>query len=126
MRAEVEKFLMDYDCPLQYTGFSILTEAILCSSKYLGEIKSNLKNIYTDVGKKYDMSRLCIERNLRTLMTAWSNKKGFHELFTETPTNAKLVISLTHLFAQNASNSRLTAPHKKFDATSSVYEVLFS
>ena len=119
MRKSIERFLIEHDCPLEYMGFSILVEAIACSAKYVGDIKSNLKSIYIEVGGKFNISRLCIERNLRTLMAAWAGTEKFCQLFEDVPTNAKLIISLTHKCFDTPKPERIKS-------RASVYDILFS
>lgn len=111
MKNYVREFLLDYDCPMEYLGFSVLCDALCVACEYLGEVKPNLKCIYLEVGRKQKMSRLSIERNLRTLIKVWSVKPKFKELFDEVPTNAKLIISLSH---------KILRPN------SSVYDILLS
>lgn len=96
MKYYVTQFLMDYDCPVEYIGFAILRDAICAACKDLLEVNNNLKCIYLEVGHKHKMTRLSLERNLRTLIKVWSAKPRFKELFDEIPTNAKLIISLAH------------------------------
>ena len=96
MRENIRNFLIHYDCPVEYNGFNVLVEAVVIATKYLGEIKGNIKGIYAELASKHKISRLCIERNLLTLRTAWSNSKKFKQLFDEIQTNAKMIIFLAH------------------------------
>jgi hypothetical protein len=89
---------MQYGCPLKYNGFAILVDLIEVASRYDGDAKNNLKSIYMEVGDKYYMSRLCVERNLRTLVDAWRVSDKFGELFAQIPTNAELVMMLVNKF----------------------------
>ena len=96
LKTFVENFLIENECPVDYVGFQILS-AVLCEAcGNLGEVKTNLKSIYIAAGQKLHMSRLSIERDLRTLIAKWSPSKKFQELFPETPTNAKLVMTLAY------------------------------
>lgn len=104
MKNYIADFLIEYDCPVEYIGFSILCDALCVACQDLLEVNNNLKCVYLEVGHKHKMTRLSIERNLRTLITVWSKKPKFKELFDEIPTNAKLVISLSHkILRPNAS-----------------------
>ncbi len=96
MKENIRDFLVHFECPVQYIGFSVLMEAINVASDYLGEIKANLKSIYIELEKRCKISRLCIERNLRTLINVWSKSEKFKELFDDIPTNAKMIITLAH------------------------------
>jgi hypothetical protein len=116
MKNTIENFLKEYKCPMQYKGFFVLTDVILSSIKYLEEIKNSLKTIYWEVGKKHNVPRLCIERNLRTLINVWSKDEKFYSLFNTIPTNAELIITLAH---------KIPVTDNKYKETG-VYEIIFN
>lgn len=96
LRHNVRELLIKYNCPMEYAGFNILVDVLCEACKNLGEVRTNLKSVYMSVGQKNKTTRLSIERNLRTLIEKWEPEKQFPNLFSETPTNAKLVITLAH------------------------------
>jgi hypothetical protein len=97
----VHNLLKDYGCPSGYSGYAQLLDLIIIASGYSRNVKRNLKTIYHDATKLHATTRLCIERNLRTLVTAWSKKSKFRELFDEPPTNAELIVLLIDLLHYN-------------------------
>lgn len=96
LKSHVQEFLIKHDCPMEYTGFNVLVDVLCEACESLSEVRTNLKSIYISVEQKYKMTRLNIERNLRTLIEKWEPEKKFKDLFKETPTNAKLIVTLAH------------------------------
>ena len=119
-KTEVERFLTEYDCPVGYSGFYVLTEAVLYAAEHLGKIKGNMKDVYIEVGNKLNMGRSNIERNMRTLLSVWSETEKFKLLFDTTPTNAKLIITFAHKFIMGRKQIA-KKPHRV-----SIYDVIFS
>ena len=81
-------FLLSYDCPSEYVGFPILVDLLKAAIENYTELALNLKSIYYRVGRQRKITRLCIERNLTTLLERWEEKEKFKALFDYRPTNA--------------------------------------
>ena len=81
-------FLLSYDCPSEYIGFPILIDLLEAAIENFAELAYNLKSIYYRVAQQRKITRLCIERNLTTLLDHWSENVKFNELFKTRPTNA--------------------------------------
>ena len=81
-------FLLSYDCPSEYIGFPILIDLLKAAIDNFAELAFNLKSIYYAVADQRKITRLCIERNLTTLLDHWSEREKFKELFEARPTNA--------------------------------------
>lgn len=94
LKANIDDYLVKYDCPISYFGYRALREVLWVACHNYGEIKTNLKSIYLDASKKLQMTRLAIERNLHTLLDIWKDSPRFKELFPTIPTNGNLVITL--------------------------------
>ena len=77
-------FLLSYDCPSEYIGFPILIDLLKAAIDNYAELAFNLKSIYYRVAKERKITRLCIERNLTTLLDHWAEAEKFKELFDKT------------------------------------------
>ena len=84
-------YLIYYECPSDYIGFSILIDLLEAAIENFAELALNLKSIYYRVARQRKITRLCIERNLTTLLDHWEEKEKFKELFNKRPTNAVLL-----------------------------------
>jgi hypothetical protein len=91
----INDFLTEYSCPLKYSGRTQLVDLVIEANKYYGKIATNMKNVYAEVEKMYNTTRLCLERNLRTLVEVWQEESKFNELFPKSPTNMELVTKIT-------------------------------
>ncbi len=91
IKTGISEFLIKYDCPSEYVGFPILCDLIISALENYTDLALNLKSIYLSVAHKYKITRLCVERNLHTLVEKWIVKPKFKELFSEVPTNAQLL-----------------------------------
>jgi hypothetical protein len=100
IKTDVISFLEKYTCPTHYNGYAELVELLLAASEYLEDTSKNLKIIYYDTAKKYDTTRLCLERNLCTLIVAWSKRSAFKKLFDKMPTNSALITCLVRIMCR--------------------------
>ena len=91
IKTGIVEFLMSYDCPSEYVGFPILCDLVSAALDNYIDLALNLKSIYLKVASKRKITRLCVERNLHTLVEKWSPQPKFKELFSEDPTNAQLL-----------------------------------
>ena len=81
-------YLISFDCPSEYVGFPILLDLLKTALENFTEMAANLKSIYYRVATRRKITRLCIERNLTTLLDRWSEKEKFKLIFDKRPTNA--------------------------------------
>ena len=95
VKTGISDYLISYDCPFEYLGFQILCDLVYTALLNYTEFTMNLKSVYYTVGAKRKMTRLSLERNLLTLVEHWEGRPKFRELFTEVPTNAKMLHILT-------------------------------
>lgn len=109
VKADIISFLEKYTCPTHYNGYAELVELLLAASGYLEDASKNLKTIYYDTAKKHGTTRLCLERNLRTLIVAWSKKPAFKKLFDKMPTNSAFITRLVHLCYADRTPEEYTA-----------------
>ena len=91
VKTGISDFLMAYDCPSEYVGFPILCDLLKATLENYADLALNLKSIYLTVAQKHKMTRLCVERNLHTLVEKWMLHAKFKELFQTEPTNAQLL-----------------------------------
>ena len=91
IKTGISEFLLNYECPSEYVGFPILCDLLQSALENYADLALNLKSIYLSVAHKHKITRLCIERNLHTLVGKWIVKPKFKELFTDEPTNAQLL-----------------------------------
>ena len=94
IKTGISDFLIEYDCPAGYVGFPILCDLIKASLENYTELSSNLKSIYLTVAQQRRITRLCVERNLHTLVKKWAPQPKFKLLFDKVPTNAELLYIL--------------------------------
>lgn len=87
----ISEFLISYECPSDYVGFPILCDLLKAALENYLELASNLKAIYLTVASRRKITRLCVERNLHTLVEKWMQRPKFALLFDEEPTNAELL-----------------------------------
>lgn len=84
-------YLISYDCPSSYVGFPILCDLLKAALENYTELALNLKSIYLSVAHRRKITRLCVERNLQTLIEKWELTPKFKELFDKEPTNAEML-----------------------------------
>jgi hypothetical protein len=104
----VHKFLRGYDCPFHYNGYTELLDLIIRADGYYWDIVRNLKIIYMDTADSHQTTRLCLERNLRTLTIVWSKERKFHKLFKSKPTNAELIVTLVEMIHKKKQEEQRT------------------
>ena len=91
IKTGISEFLISYDCPSEYVGFPILCDLLKAALENYTDLALNLKSIYLSVAHQHKMTRLCVERNLHTLVEKWMPYEKFNLLFSEEPTNAELL-----------------------------------
>ena len=91
IKTGISDFLISYDCPSSYVGFPILCDLLKAALENYTDLALNLKSIYLIVAQRHKITRLCVERNLHTLVEKWRVRPKFNELFDEEPTNAELL-----------------------------------
>ena len=91
VKTGISDFLITYECPSDYVGFPILCDLLKAALENYTELASNLKSIYLTVAHKRKITRLCVERNLHTLVEKWLVQPKFKLLFDKEPTNAELL-----------------------------------
>lgn len=91
VKTGISEFLLSYNCPSEYIGFAILCDLLKTALENYNDLTLNLKSIYYTVAHQRKITRLCIERNLHTLVERWQEQPKFDELFDEAPTNAKML-----------------------------------
>lgn len=91
VKTGISEFLISYDCPSEYVGFPILVDLLKAAIENYTDLTLNLKSIYYAVAQQRKITRLCIERNLSTLLEHWVITDKFKKLFDQTPTNAKML-----------------------------------
>jgi hypothetical protein len=111
----IDRFLENYDCPTSYNGYEQLVDIVLVGWEYFGRLPQNLKTVYHDVAKAHDTTRLCLERNLNTLIKVWTKRQKFQKLFSVLPTNAELIARIIEQLRK-----------KKQRDEYSVYDILFA
>lgn len=94
IKTGISEFLIAYDCPSEYVSFPILCDLLKVALQNYTDLASNLKSIYLTVAHQRKITRLCVERNLHTLVEKWMPQPKFKELFTKEPTNAQLLYIL--------------------------------
>ncbi|MCQ2381779.1 MAG: hypothetical protein MJ054_00560 [Clostridia bacterium] len=91
VKTGISDFLISYECPTDYVGFPILCDLLKTALENYTELALNLKSIYLTVAEQRKITRLCVERNLHTLIEKWMSQPKFKFLFKEEPTNADLL-----------------------------------
>ena len=91
IKTGIGEFLISYDCPVEYVGFPILCDLLKAALENYNDLSLNLKSIYLTVAEQHKITRLCVERNLRTLVKKWMSQPKFKELFDKELTNAQLL-----------------------------------
>lgn len=94
IKTGISDFLINYECPSGYIGFPILCDLLKAALENYTELASNLKSIYLTVAHQRKITRLCVERNLHTLVEKWMPQPKFKLLFDHEPTNAELLYNL--------------------------------
>ena len=94
IKTGISDFLIAHDCPSGYVGFPILCDLLKTALENYTELALNLKSIYLTVAQRRKITRLCIERNLQTLVKKWAPQPKFKLLFEKEPTNAELLYIL--------------------------------
>ena len=94
VKTGISDFLIAYDCPSCYVGFPILCDLLKVALENYTELAANLKSIYLTVAHRRKITRLCVERNLHTLVEKWLPSPKFNLLFDKEPTNAELLYIL--------------------------------
>lgn len=94
VKTGISDFLIAYECPSGYVGFPILCDLLKAALENYTEMASNLKAIYLKVAHQRKITRLCVERNLHTLVEKWMPQPKFSLLFDDEPTNAELLYIL--------------------------------
>ena len=91
IKTGIGEFLITYGCPSEYVGFPILCDLLKVALQNYTDLAANLKSIYLIVAHQRKITRLCVERNLHTLVEKWRLQPKFKELFATEPTNAQLI-----------------------------------
>lgn len=91
VKTGISNYLISYDCPSEYVGFPILVDLLKTAIENYTDLTLNMKSIYYTVAKERQITRLCIERNLTTLVEHWATTEKFSALFEQAPTNAKML-----------------------------------
>lgn len=91
IKTGISDFLIAFDCPTEYVGFPILCDLLKAALENYADLALNLKSIYLSVAHQRKITRLCVERNLHTLIEKWKVVPKFKELFNDEPTNAQLL-----------------------------------
>ncbi len=91
IKTGISEFLLSYNCPSEYIGYAILCDLLKTALENYDDFTLNLKSIYYSVARQRKITRLCIERNLHTLIERWQEQPKFEELFDTPPTNAKML-----------------------------------
>ena len=91
VKTGISEFLIAHGCPAEYVGFPILVDLLKTAIENYTDLTVNTKSIYYTVARQRKITRLCIERNLTTLLEHWQTEEKFKILFDRVPTNAKML-----------------------------------
>ena len=91
IKTGISEYLISFGCPSEYMGFPILCDLLKAALENYTDLALNLKSIYLTVAHHHKITRLCVERNLHTLVEKWASFPKFKLFFEKEPTNAELL-----------------------------------
>jgi ribosomal protein L16 Arg81 hydroxylase len=134
MNNDILNLLNGYNCPGEYFGITIL-EDLLSTLSLSKSIALDYKPAIAEVGAKHRLQRNSIEKNLRTLISKWSEKDKFKELFGNTiPTNQELVTQFcilnrtnqyVHVYSVSYNNGTGYTDNRRINTVNSKFTVFY-